>query len=151
MALSHIDWSPRRPLPEKTMPNSMQDSSMQACIDACRHCQQTCLQMAMSRCLETGGQHVEPEHFRLMINCAEICQTAANFMLSHSPLHAVICNACAQICTACADSCEHLGDMDDCVQACRQCAKQCEQMAQSMPNFPLAAKRSAGTSFRPNA
>ena len=60
---------------------------MQSCIDECLRCHTTCLSTAMNHCLEEGGQHVEPKHFRLMIACAEICQTAANFMLIGTDLH----------------------------------------------------------------
>jgi len=34
--------------------------------------------MAMNHCLEAGGKHVEPGHFKLMMAGAEMCQTAAN-------------------------------------------------------------------------
>jgi len=70
---------------------------------------------AMNHCLEVGGKHLEPTHFRLMINCAEICQTSANFMLSGSPYHKLTCGICAQVCEACAQSCEQIGNMDECV------------------------------------
>jgi hypothetical protein len=60
------------------------DPKMQACIDACDRCHQACLHEAMNQCLESGGKHVTPEHMRLMLNCAEICQTSINFMLSSS-------------------------------------------------------------------
>lgn len=102
---------------------------MQSCIDACTQCYQTCLESAMNHCLETGGKHVEPEHFRLMMNCAEICQTSANFMLSGSEFCDQVCELCAEICDACADNCEQVGDMDECVAACRDCAQTCREMS----------------------
>ena len=102
---------------------------MQACIDACSHCHQICLQTAMNHCLESGGKHVEPEHFRLMINCAEICQTSLNFMLSGSRLSNHVCGVCARICDACAESCEKLDGMEECARACRKCAESCRSMA----------------------
>lgn len=105
--------------------------AMKDCVEACQRCHQMCLQMAMTHCLEQGGKHVEPAHYRLMINCAEICQTSANFMLSQSPCYASVCRVCAEICKACADSCEQIGDMDDCVRACRECAQRCETMGAS--------------------
>jgi hypothetical protein len=83
---------------------------------------------------------VEPEHLRLMLNCAELCHTAANFMLSRIGLHSIVCVACAEVCTACADSCEDVGDMDECVQACRRCAKEC----QSMGRQPMLGQDRAG-------
>jgi hypothetical protein len=122
---------------ENDMPSPSFDSSMQQCIDECLHCYRTCMQTAMNHCLETGGPHVEPEHFRLMMNCAEICRTSADFMLSSSPLHARICSACAEVCDACADSCEQIGDMDECVQACRSCAQSCHQMAGGQMGMPI--------------
>lgn len=103
--------------------------NMQNCIDECLQCYQTCTREAMNHCLEAGGKHVEPKHFRLMMTCSDICRTAADFMLSGSDLHSIICAACAQVCEACAQSCEQVGDMEDCVQACRRCAQSCLQMS----------------------
>jgi hypothetical protein len=107
----------------------MNNDAMNECIENCLDCHKTCLQMAMNHCLETGGKHVEPAHFRLMINCAEICQTSANFMLSGSDLHHLTCGVCAEVCGRCADDCARVGDMDECVRACRQCAESCAKMA----------------------
>lgn len=102
---------------------------MENCIEACQRCHQHCWQTAMTRCLELGGRHVEADHFRLMVNCAELCETAANFMLSESPYCGPLCAVCADVCEACADSCEHVGQMDECVQACRECARECRNMS----------------------
>lgn len=73
--------------------NMNNNINMQACIDACSHCHQTCLHTAMIHCLVIGGKHVEANHFRLMINCAEICQASANFMLSGSDFHKKVCES----------------------------------------------------------
>lgn len=51
-----------------------QHPDMQACIHDCLQCHERCLQDAMNHCLETGGAHVAPEHFRLMMSCAESCR-----------------------------------------------------------------------------
>ena len=50
---------------------------MRACIDECLRCYQLCLSEASQHCLEAGGKHVEPEHFRLMLACAESCRRMA--------------------------------------------------------------------------
>ena len=105
------------------------NQEMKQCVEKCLECYKVCRESAMNHCLQTGGEHVEPHHFRLMINCADICATAADFMLSNSELHARICAACAEVCEACARSCEELGGMDDCVRACRACAESCRKMA----------------------
>ena len=106
----------------------MNTKTMQSCIDACTKCYQVCLQTAMNHCLETGGKHVEPGHFRLMINCAQICQTSADLQLSGSEFVAQYCRLCAEVCEACAKSCAALG-MTDCEKACRDCAASCRAMA----------------------
>ena len=111
-----------------------QSSEMQNCIDACQTCHMTCLQMAATHCLEMGGAHVEPAHMRLMLDCAEICQTSANFMLRGSPLHARVCSVCAEACERCAQECEQMANGDQqmlaCAEQCRRCAESCRQMAQ---------------------
>lgn len=110
------------------MKHSM-SSDMQQCMEDCHQCHLMCLQMAATHCLEMGGRHTEPAHMRLMLDCAEICQTAMNFMARNSAHHAAVCRACAEICRACAASCEAVGDMQECVDACLRCAESCERMA----------------------
>lgn len=104
-------------------------SEMRSCIEAAARCHAVCLGMAMHHCLEAGGKHVEPQHFRIMLACAEICQTCANFMLIGTHHHKHVCRECAEICDECARSCEELGDMQGCVEACRRCAEECRKMA----------------------
>jgi hypothetical protein len=105
---------------------------MRRCIEACEKCHNICLQSAMRYCLETGGKHVEPSHFRLLEDCSEICQATANFMLRGSGFHDQACQLCGAICDACMHSCEQVGGMDDCVKACRHCAESCRQIVEAM-------------------
>lgn len=105
------------------------DAAMRACIDECLACYRTCLGTAMTHCLETGGRHIEPPHFRLMMACAEICRTSAHFMLLATPHHKHTCRECAEICAECAEDCRRVGDMDECVAACTRCAESCRKMA----------------------
>ena len=102
---------------------------MQSCVNECLRCYQTCLGMAANHCLVAGGKHVEPEHFRLMMACAEVCRTSAHVMLVGVAEHRHVCRACAEVCEACATSCERVGDMQDCVDRCRTCAESCRKMA----------------------
>jgi hypothetical protein len=104
-------------------------AEMKNCVEACLDCYQTCLATASGHCLETGGEHTEPAHFRLMLACTEICRTAAHFMLLGSEHHKHVCRECAEICDECARDCERIGDMQECVAACRRCAESCRQMA----------------------
>jgi len=111
------------------MPHESIDAAMRQCIDACLNCYSVCLSTATGHCLAIGGAHVERQHFTLMLACAEICRTAAHFMLLGSPHHKHLCAECAEICAQCAEDCERLGDMNDCVAACRACAEACRRMA----------------------
>ena len=78
------------------------DPDMKACMDACHECHITCLHMAMNHCLEAGGRHAEPQHMKLMLDCAQICSVAIDFMARKSEHHRHICRECAEICRACA-------------------------------------------------
>ncbi|TDR30640.1 four-helix bundle copper-binding protein [Aquamicrobium defluvii] len=102
---------------------------IQSCVDECLRCHSACLSTAMNHCLEMGDEHVEKDHFTLMMACAEICRTAAHFMLIGTPHHRHICAECAEICAECAQDCERIGDMEECVNACRRCAESCRRMA----------------------
>lgn len=104
-------------------------AAMQAAIKACLDCHAICLHTAMNYCVEENGRHVGAAHLRLMLNCAELCQTSANFMLSNSPLHGRVCSVCAEACEACARSCEEVGGMPECRDECLRCAKSCRSMA----------------------
>lgn len=106
----------------------MLSDEMKACVEACLKCHATCLSMAMQHCLEAGGKHLEPKHFRLMMACATMCQTSADFMLLGTPHHKQTCRVCAEICLECAQSCEIVGDMQACVDACRSCGEECRAM-----------------------
>lgn len=110
---------------------SMTTVDMKPCIEDCSQCHQVCLQTAMNYCLTTGGKHVEPEHYRLVMNCAAICQLASDFQLSGSAYCKELCELCATICEACAKSCEALGEMKECVAACIKCAKSCKDLVAS--------------------
>lgn len=104
------------------------DSKMKECVEACNQCYQMCLHEAMNHCLESGGEHVAPDHFRLMMSCAEICQTSVDFMLIRSLFSHQLCRVCADVCEACASSCEKIG-MGDCARVCRECARSCREMS----------------------
>lgn len=106
-------------------------AAMRNCIRECQNCHSICLETVM-HCLQMGGEHAEPAHIRLMLDCAEICQTSANFMLRASDLHARTCGVCAEVCERCAQDCERFTDdtlMQQCAQACRNCAQSCREMA----------------------
>jgi hypothetical protein len=103
---------------------------MQQCIQECRNCHAVCLE-TVTHCLQTGGKHAEAEHIRLMLDCVEICQTSANFMLRGSDLHPRTCAVCAEVCERCAQDCDRFDEdwMKRCAETCRRCAESCRRMA----------------------
>ena len=112
----------------------MMTAEMQSCIEECLECHRICVETA-THCLALGGKHASAEHIGTLLDCAEICQTSANFMLRGSHDHHEVCGVCAVICDRCAKSCESLAGQDDlmrrCAQACRRCSESCRNMAGS--------------------
>jgi hypothetical protein len=107
------------------------DEAMLRCIDNCVDCAAICIETTM-HCLQMGGEHASPEHIRILMDCAEICQTSANFMLRNSDLHGKVCGVCAEVCERCAEHCERFSDdsiMQQCAEICRTCASSCREMA----------------------
>jgi hypothetical protein len=105
-------------------------TAMDDCIDWCNTCHDICTQ-TVNYCLGMGGEHAEQSHIRLLLDCAEICKTSANFMLRESDLHGITCAACAEICERCAKECERFEDdeiMQACAETCRGCAESCREM-----------------------
>jgi hypothetical protein len=114
--------------------NSSKEVDVQTCIEDCLSCHAVCLD-TVSYCLEQGGKHVEAEHIRTLLDCAEICQTSANFMLRDSSFHAYTCDICAEICEECAEQCEQFTNdeqMQACTESCRRCAASCQDMVEEM-------------------
>jgi len=107
-------------------------ADMQQCIENCSNCHRVCVETT-AHCLQMGGKHAEASHIRLLLDCAQICQTSADFMLRGSDLHGRTCGVCAEVCDRCAQDCERLdpndAQMQACAAECRRCAESCRQMA----------------------
>ena len=110
-----------------------ENEDMRKCIEACQSCHEICLE-TIDHCLTQGGKHAAPDHIRTLTDCAQICETSADFMIRGSDLHRHICHACAEICEQCAISCEKLpgAEMKICAEECRRCADECRAMSQAI-------------------
>jgi hypothetical protein len=112
----------------------LMNEQMESCIQECLDCHRACVE-TLAYCLDKGGKHTDSDHLRLLMDCAEICQTSANFMLRGSDLHPMTCEVCAEICAECADSCDSFEDdarMQNCAATCRSCAEMCQTMAEEV-------------------
>ncbi len=104
---------------------------IQQCVEDCLECHRIC-EETITYCLEKGGKHADPKHIRILRDCAEICKTAADFMLHGSELQPRTCAVCAEACELCAKSCEQFANndiMQTCVEICRKCAESCRKLA----------------------
>lgn len=108
------------------------NETIERCIDECLNCHRICIE-TLNHCLSIGGKHAAPKHIRLLLDCAQICATSADFMLRKSEFHSRTCGSCAELCAACADSCQEIGPhdrtMQRCAEACRSCGYSCRSMA----------------------
>ncbi len=100
------------------------------CLKDSIDCYQTCTETTI-RCLTMGGKHAEYEHLNLLMDCARICNTNADFMLRNSTYYPQTCGITADICDECADTCDRFDDdfMKECASVCRRCAESCREMA----------------------
>jgi hypothetical protein len=96
------------------MQSASRSAELQACIVDCLACYRLCRRQAADD---------------LMNDCAEMCRTAADFMLRSSAFYPQVCALCADICEACAQSCEGIGTLEACAYACRGCAQSCRRLA----------------------
>lgn len=106
---------------------------LQSCIEECLNCHVACTTSAQY-CLSQTGEKAGADHVGLLLDCAEMCQTSANFMLRGSPYHTITCLACAELCRACEESCRAVDPDDEqlrlCADQCASCAESCERMSE---------------------
>jgi hypothetical protein len=105
---------------------------MQECIEECLNCHAVCT-MTLQHCIASGGDRTEVNLIGILLDCAELCQTSANYMLRGSPYHVITCAAAAELCRACEEACRAVsGDeqLAHCADVCAACAEVCDRMAQ---------------------
>ena len=108
---------------EETMKNSA--TTMLTCSSACAH--------TINYCLDKGGEHASKAHINLLLDCAKICELAANFTARSSEHLTAVSKLCAEVCDRCAEECARMGEDDEmmqhCAEMCRRCAEECRTMA----------------------
>lgn len=102
---------------------------MADCISKCFECYSSCLRAAIEFKPRVGSVPSAEDHIRLMLACAEMCRTSAQFMIIGTKHHKHTCKECAEICLECAAACETLGNMQECAESCRACSESCAMMA----------------------
>lgn len=111
------------------------DDEMKQCIQLCQDCHALCLQ-TVDHCLKLGGRHAAADHIRLLLDCADMCETTAHYLLRGSSFHERICRLCADVCRQCGENCGQLAGDDEllkrCAELCRRCGGSCERMASTV-------------------
>ena len=114
-------------------------------LEAFRVCRRACLD-AVRRALDAEGPELDDAQLGLLLDGAELCETAIRFRRRNSTLHPRVCAMCVEICERCAELCEPLAEdsvMRACGDACRRCAALCRQLAGD-PRTGGAPPRGAG-------
>ena len=123
---------PDRPGKAITMDEHNMKEEMTRCIQLCQDCHTLCIQM-IGHCVKLGGRYAAPDHIRLLMDCAQMCATTADFMARESAVHDRLCGLCAELCRLCAESCQKAAGDDQlanqCIDLCRRCAGSCERMS----------------------
>jgi hypothetical protein len=97
------------------------------CIETQKHCLDT-----VRYCLDKGGKFAAAQRIRSLLDCASICQTAADDSRHGSILYIQSCAYCADLCERCAHDFRNLTDDETiraCVEVCMCCAAACRQMS----------------------
>lgn len=101
-----------------------------SCIEACLKCVVVC-----NRCASSCAQEKDIDMMRrciqLDMECAAICDAAAQLMSLGSDSAKEICHILVGICEECAHECgKHENEhCHECAEACTQCALECSAMA----------------------
>lgn len=104
--------------------------AMKDCIDACDNAHRACTEAAIHG-MQQGGKLADWELIQLLLDCADITETATDFMLRSSRMHQSVCRVAAEIADKCADSCERFAATDlrmkQCAEECRRAATSCRK------------------------
>jgi hypothetical protein len=104
------------------------DPYAEICVRALRACHDICLRAATVDRLMISGLPVPANHIRSMLDCAEICQVAANFLVRDSDNYVRICYEAAVICRELASMSEKFDNNMNVVAACNACASACDDL-----------------------
>ena len=108
-------------------------------IAACYACATVCDRCAIA-CFEDEDPQAMAHCIALVMDCAQMCRTAAGLMSRHSDFVDLVCEACADICSACAAECRRhtTRHCRQCAEACLRCANLCQAARPLQSNLAYA-------------
>lgn len=101
----------------------------QDCILSCNKCAQACYE-CFDACLHEQDVAKRTDCMHSLVECAQMCQTAAATMAMSGKFARENCMLCAKVCEECSRHCEMHNDehCQICAEVCRDCAKECQKM-----------------------
>jgi len=129
-------------LDTRTTPRSVPELNliaMRDCAELCRQCADACLEL-VGTCVAPGGSSTDSHHLNLLLDCVDVCGSAAASLRRGSPHHGMLCSACATVALLCAAECQKRGGderMVRCAQICARCAEKCQRMAAERSAQPI--------------
>ena len=98
-------------------------------IDACLHCAAICNHCASS-CLKEEDTAMMARCIQLDMECAIVCNAAAQLMSLGSELAPDAIKLAIDFCERCAEECEKHDNLhcEECAKACRNCAEKCTNL-----------------------
>ena len=106
---------------------------MEECVDHCLAAHRACLD-TLTYLLESSGRG-DGRLLKRLMDCAEMSETAAQFLVRGSEIHARVCAVCAEVSAVCAEACEAFAEdaqLRACAEICRRTAASCRSMAALM-------------------
>lgn len=104
------------------------DAVLRDCIEACGDCLRVLRSYARNGARAGPGSRRERAMWRLMLDCAEVCEATANLLRADLACPPQRIEACRKLCAECAAACDATapsGPIGACAAACRRCAQAC--------------------------
>ncbi|MCL4419518.1 four-helix bundle copper-binding protein [Patescibacteria group bacterium] len=116
------------------------DKDIQKAIDDCLECQRLCLETASYWYIT--GEEIRDIDVWLLLDCSDICEISAKFMMRDSEFVNDVLENCIAICDRTAENLELLGEGADgiirkCIASCRKCAESCRKVSSIKEEKPI--------------
>jgi len=120
-------------------PGHVERETLARCIEECFACAQSCTSCA-DACLSEDTVEELRKCIRLILDCADICDTTGRLLTRQTEYDAPTSKAqlesCREACRTCAEECERHAEMHEhcrvCAEECRRCEAACTELLDAM-------------------
>jgi hypothetical protein len=110
------------------------------CLDACAECGQRLRALAREGARAAKGSDAERARWRLLLDCAELCEATVNFLQGESVFLPQLTEACMHLCDECATELDTVrGDpaVAAAAAAARACSRACHALRHERRPMPV--------------